>query len=181
VVGVLEPGAHAACAASDSGAIALIATEATVRGGAYTRAIIQRRAAARVAAIACPLFVALAEEGLCEGPIALAVARHYLQPLFTGGAAADTLLLGCTHFPPLAATFREVLGPGVAIVDSAATTAVALRSQLRAAHLLRAPHEPCVGGSLRFLATDGVERFARVGSQFLRRPILADEVELVDL
>jgi glutamate racemase len=180
VVGVLEPGARAACAASRGGAIALIATEGTVRGGAYTRAITAQHATARVAAIACPLFVTLAEEGLCDGPIADAVAQHYLSPLFSGAAAADTLLLGCTHFPPLAPSFRKIVGPQVAIVDSAATTAQALRLALAAAQLLRRD-ERSASGSVRFLATDGIERFARVGSRFLGRQIDPGEVELVDL
>src|SRR5579883_2946643 len=82
VIGVIEPGAEAACQASRSGHIAVIATEGTVRGGAYQDAIVQRRNDARVSAVPAQLFVALAEEGLCRGPIAEGVARHYLEPVF---------------------------------------------------------------------------------------------------
>ena len=82
IVGVIEPGAAAACAASKSGHIAVIATEGTVRGGAYQEAILRLRIRARVIAQPTQLFVALAEEGLHEGPIADSIARHYLEPLF---------------------------------------------------------------------------------------------------
>lgn len=82
VIGVIEPGAEAACASSRSGHIAVIATERTVREGAYQEAIVRLRSDARVTAHPAQLFVALAEEGLCQGPIAEGVARHYLEPLF---------------------------------------------------------------------------------------------------
>jgi glutamate racemase len=180
VIGVIEPGAEAACLASRSGHIAVIATEGTVRGGAYQEAIVRRRSDARVHAVPAQLFVALAEEGLCRGPIAESVARHYLQPLFAARAGAsrpDTLVLGCTHFPMLAEAIRSVAGPEVSIVDSAATTARSVRRTLEAQNL----SVPCGEGSLRLLATDAAERFARIGGHFLERPILPHEVELVDL
>src|SRR5215470_2823028 len=113
VIGVIEPGARAACAASRSGSIAVIATEGTVRGGAYQRAILSIRPDARVDAEPAPLFVALAEEGLHEGHIADEVANHYLKPMFSPGpgqsraSVPDTLVLGCTHFPMLAGAIRR--------------------------------------------------------------------------
>lgn len=181
VLGVIEPGAEAACAATRSGHIAVIATEGTVRGGAYRDAILGRRPAARVSAVPAPLFVALAEEGLARGPIATSVARHYLDPLFADAAAPggrpDTLVLGCTHFPVLIEAIRGAVGEQVAIVDSAHTTARSLRAQLAAGGLARRGGE----GGVRFLATDGVERFASVGSRFLGRAIDPAQVELIDL
>jgi glutamate racemase len=179
VIGVIEPGARAACAASRTGSIAVIATEGTVRGGAYQRAILRIRPEARVKAEPAPLFVALAEEGLNEGSIANDIASHYLIPMFLSGAAApDTLVLGCTHFPMLAGAIRHAVGPDVQIVDSAETTAASVGVQLRKAGLARTESG---AGTIRLLATDGRERFARVGSRFLERPISPDEVELVDL
>jgi len=195
IIGVIEPGAEAACAASKSGHIAVIATEGTVRGGAYQEAILRLRAGARVIAHPTQLFVALAEEGLHEGPIADGIARHYLEPLFRvlvdeaslrgpsgrfdPTLTPDTLVLGCTHFPMLAGAIRAAIGPDIKIVDSAATTAKAVRETLERESLTRlaAP----VHSATRFLATDSVERFARIGSRFLDRPIHAEEVELVDL
>jgi glutamate racemase len=179
VIGVIEPGAQAACAASRTGSIAVIATEGTVRGGAYQRAILRIRPEARVNAKPAPLFVALAEEGLNEGSIANDIASHYLIPMFSSGASApDTLVLGCTHFPMLAGAIRHAVGPDVQIVDSAETTAASVEVQLRKAGLARTESG---AGTIRLLATDGGERFARVGSRFLERSISADEVELVDL
>ncbi|MGH8209032.1 MAG: glutamate racemase [Steroidobacteraceae bacterium] len=181
IIGVIEPGARAACAASKSGHIAVIATEGTVRGGAYQEAILRLRGRARVIAQPTQLFVALAEEGLHEGPIAESVARHYLDPLFHASRdmmpAPDTLVLGCTHFPMLAGAIRAAVGPEVRIVDSAATTAKSVRETLARQSLTRQAGE----GAARFLATDSIERFARIGSRFLERPIEPDEVELVDL
>ena len=121
VIGVLEPGAQAAVAATRSGAIAVLATEGTIRGGAYERAIARRNPQATVRGIACPLFVALAEEGLVDGPIVELIAERYLAGVRE--LDVDTVLLGCTHFPVLAAAIARVLGPQVRLVDSAATTA----------------------------------------------------------
>jgi len=181
VLGVVEPGAAAACAATRSGRIAVVATESTVRGGAYQAAIHRLRPDAIVAARACPLFVALAEEGWTEGPVVEGVVHRYLDDLFGGDPASrpDTLVLGCTHFPVLAPAIHRVLGADVAIVDSAATTAAALAQALDQQGLRR----PGVTGlgSVGLLATDDAERFARVGGTFLGRPLEAADVEVVDL
>lgn len=177
VVGVLEPGAGAAVRASRSGRIAVIATEGTVRGGAYARAIERLRPGALVTSIACPLFVALAEEGWTQGPVVEAVARCYLAPVFEAAEPPDTLVLGCTHFPALAGALRAVLGPGIAIVDSGIETAGVVAALLRARGL-----EAPAGshGGVRLLATDGPERFARVSAIF-GVPVKAADVELVEL
>jgi glutamate racemase len=181
VLGVVEPGAAAACAATRTGRIAVVATESTVRGGAYQAAIRRCRPDAEVAARACPLFVALAEEGWTDGPVVEAVIHRYLDDLFGGSGAAlpDTLVLGCTHFPVLAPAIRAVLGARVSIVDSAETTAAALVRVLGDAGLRRPAGGP--GGTIRLLATDSAERFARVGGTFLGHPLQAADVEVVDL
>ncbi len=195
VIGVIEPGAEAAVAASVRQHIAVIGTEGTIAGGAYQEAIERRNPEARVKALACPLFVALAEEGWTEGPVAEAIARRYLAPLFglgavpgaavpgaavpgaaaPGAAAPDTLVLGCTHFPALIAAIRAVLPPSVRIVDSAATTAAAVLRQLGG---LRRGGD---AGRIRWLATDGAARFARVGSSFFGEPLDPAAVEIIDL
>lgn len=182
VIGVVEPGADAGCRASASGYIAVIATEGTVRGGAYERAILARRPAARVVSRACPLFVALAEEGLTEGPIVEAIAHRYLDDLFADRADAspDALVLGCTHFPVLAQSIRVVVGERVAIVDSAVTTASALAAELDRLNLAASVRDGA-SPKVQLLATDSPERFARVGGIFLGEPIANSEVELVDL
>ena len=181
VLGVLEPGAAAACRATRHGRIAVIATESTVRGGAYQAAIARRLPGAVVTSKACPLFVALAEEGWTDGPVVEAVIHRYLDDLFEGAAAVhpDTLVLGCTHFPVLAPAIRRALGDAVGIVDSAETTAAALGGVLDRAGLRRPAGGPA--GSVRLLATDSAERFARVGGTFLGRPLGAGDIEVVDL
>lgn len=111
-----------------------------------------------------------------DGAETEAVARRYLAPLFATHEAADTLVLGCTHFPVLSNAIRAVLPVHVRLVDSAATTAAAVRSQLSG-------HSgPVTGvGHVSWLATDGRQRFARVGSLFLTEPLLPDCVEIIDL
>ena len=179
VIGVIEPGAEAAVAAAPSGRIAVIATEGTVKGGAYARAIRARNPNAVVTQQACPLFVALAEEGLTDGPIAELVARLYLAPILAyAQERPECLVLGCTHFPALKHLIAKVVGPDMRLVDSAATTAAAvetLLAQKELAHSANAPAPP------RFLATDAPERFARVGEIFLGRKIAPESVDLVDL
>lgn len=182
IIGVVEPGAAAGCKASVGGRIAVIATEGTVQGGAYQRAIARLRPEAQVVARACPLFVPLAEEGWVSGDIVEAVVHRYLDDIFCAPMPPDTLLLGCTHFPVFRAAVQAVIGAQVTIVDSAQTTASALRTLLSERDLLR---KPPPGGILAapqvtFMATDGRERFARVAAHFLDQGVAAAQVELVD-
>lgn len=176
VVGVVEPGAEAGVAATRNRHIAVIATESTVRGGAYARAIHAVAPDVRVTQAACPLFVALAEEGWTTGTVATAAAERYLEPIFNVPAheRPDTLVLGCTHFPALRDVIKGVIGEDVAIVDSAETTARRVRTLLPEAVVT-------AGEAPQFLVTDSPERFARVGSIFLDRTIPPDTVSLVDL
>ncbi len=178
VIGVIEPGAKAGIAATRNGRIAVIATEGTVKGGAYARAIHRLKRDVEVVQQPCQVFVALAEEGWTDSPVTVAAADRYLKPLFGGKASPDTLVLGCTHFPVLAAAILKSIGDGVALVDSAETTATAVAEALDKTKLASAPGYP---GQARFFATDSPERFARVGEIFLGRPIDARQVELVDL
>ena len=176
VVGVIEPGAQAAVAAAPEGPIAVIATEGTVKGGAYVRAIQDAAPDMAVVQQACPLFVALAEEGLRDGPITELAAHRYLDPLLATMPRPRGLVLGCTHFPVLKETIAKV-APDVAIVDSAETTAAAVEAILRERNLLNMD----AGGVSRFLATDAPGRFAHLGEIFLGEPIDPGSVTLVDL
>lgn len=175
IIGVIEPGAAAAVAASRSQHIAVIATEGTINGGAYQAEIRRRNPAARISTRACSMFVALAEEGWTSGPVAEAVAHRYLDPVFAADDRPDTLVLGCTHFPILAAAIRSVLPPQVRIVDSAATTARALAARVPAQTL------DVDRGKVRWLATDDAERFARVGGRFFGAELNPGVVEIIDL
>jgi glutamate racemase len=178
VIGVIEPGAAAAVQATRTGRIAVLATDGTIRGGAYARAIARLAPLAQVTGVACGLFVAVAEEGWEQGAVAEAAAERYLAPLRDGSTPPDTLVLGCTHFPALRPVIARTMGSTVRIVDSAATTAEAVRQELLARALLAPPGKPA---SLHCLATDGPERFASIGSRFLGAPLAAAAIELVDL
>jgi glutamate racemase len=180
IVGVIEPGARAACEASKTGRIAVIATEGTVRGGAYQAAIHAVRPDARVIAQACALFVALAEEGWIEGDLVEGIVRRYLDPIFEGPTDQhpDCLVLGCTHFPVLKPVMRKVVGREVTIVDSAVTTADTVQELLAKVGGAQASGR---AGSVKLMATDGRERFARVGGVFSGAPVEPGEIEIVDL
>jgi glutamate racemase len=182
VIGVIEPGARAAVSSSISQHIAVIATEGTIAGDAYKTAIHRCNPSARVTSRACSLFVSMAEEGWTEGPIAEAVARRYLDPIFQSADAPDTLVLGCTHFPALAGALSAVLPLQVTIVDSAATTADAVVRQLYGE--ARPPGETGLSGergAVTWLATDGAARFARVSGTFLGEPLPVEAIEIIDL
>ncbi len=182
VVGVIKPGARAGCALNTTGRLAVIATESTVQGGAYQQAILDLCPKMRVEAQACSLFVALAEEGWTHGPLVEQIAARYLEPLFRrfDDHLPDALVLGCTHFPVLAQAIAAVAGPKVEVIDSAYTTALEVRNLLRDSGLLHT-RENDAPGSCCFFATDGPERFARVGSIFLGHPLNTADVRIVDL
>jgi len=176
VIGVIEPGAEAALKAAPQGPIGVIATEGTVKGGAYVRAI-HALSTAPVVQQACPLFVPMAEEGLTDGPIAEAVAHRYLDPLMARLPKPRALVLGCTHFPVLKSVIARAVGPEVMLVDSAATTANAV-ARLLNTHDLAASDR---SGEHHFYCTDAPDRFARVGEIFFGSPIDPGAVEQVDL
>lgn len=177
VIGVVEPGASAAVASKAGASHLVLATEATVRLGAYRRAVAALDPGARIFELACEVLVSLAEEGWTDGEIAIAIVRRYLSQLPESERAPDCVILGCTHFPLLKSAIAAVVAPGTAIVDSASTTARAAKLLLRELDL-----ETGTGsGSLRLLATDGASRFARVGGRFLGETLNASDITLVDL
>ena len=128
------------------------------------------------------LLVTLAEEGWISGDVPERVIEAYLGAWLREDAHPDCLLLGCTHFPILAPLIKRVGGPGLTLVDSAATTAVAVSIALADAGLASTRSAAATNGSRRhLLASDGRERFARVGRYFLGEALTPDAVELVDL
>jgi glutamate racemase len=169
VIGVVEPGARAAVAAT-SGVVGVIATEGTVRSKAYTKAIHALDPEIEVIESAAPLFVPLAEEGWSNTHVAREVAEIYLEPLIDAGI--DTLVLGCTHYPILRGTIEQVVGGAVAIVDSADTTAQTVKEALGVTTGVRDPLR-------QFLVTDAEERFRRIAGEFLEQEI--EHLELVSL
>ncbi|HEX4321826.1 MAG TPA: glutamate racemase [Acidobacteriaceae bacterium] len=189
VLGVIEPGAAAAAANSQSKDVLVIATEATVASHAYAAAC--RAQGLRGVEKACPLLVPLVEEGWIDHPVTAEVVRIYLNELLEearqAGQSPDTLVLGCTHYPLLREVFEKALPEGIRVVDSAEATA-AEAARLVAASIAQVsssrPGAPALvkseaAPSIRCFATDSVEKFERLGSRFLGLPV--GKVELVDL
>lgn len=180
VMGVVEPGAVAAAAASKNQRVVVLGTEATVASHAYRKALEAKGLNAQEKA--CPLLVPLVEEGWIEHPVTEQVARIYLCEAFADGFRdADVLLLGCTHYPLLKPVLRRVAPAHVAIVDSAESTAAAVALTLDTLLPKSAKPEPerRAVPRLRFFATDSVEKFRRLGQRFLGRGI--EDVQHVDL
>ena len=178
VVGVIGPGTHAAQAAVPNGHhphVLVLATAATVESHAYQLALSKLTLPATEKA--CPLLVPLIEEGWVDQPVTQEVLRIYLREALDT-CTPDIVLLGCTHYPLIAPlvtrTLRE-LGSAAQVIDSARATARAVSLQL--------PNPPTpappTGATFHCYATDSVEKFARLGSQFLGQPI--PKVELLDL
>ncbi len=178
IVGMIEPGAQAACTVSKNGHIAVIATEGTVKAQGYQKAIQQIREPVKVVAQGCSLFVSLAEEGWGSGPIAESIAKRYLEPLFNRDPRPDCLLLGCTHFPLLTESIEKVIGKDIFIVDPALETAQTVKQILAKKNLLNT--QSVLEASLRFLVTDSPERFVFVAQQFLAKPLDPTQIQLID-
>jgi glutamate racemase len=206
VIGVIEPGAEAARRASKTGDVLVIATDATVHSHAYAAACQTHNL--RALEKACPLLVPLVEEGWltpstpnesgavqaasdprqvatpapAQVAVTAEVVRIYLGELSTEaadrGLDPDTLVLGCTHYPLLKPIIERAIPSAMKIIDSAESTADKLVLYL--CRDLGAPPEPSPADPiLRFFATDSVEKFERLGSRFLGRPVR--NVQLVDL
>jgi len=178
VIGVVGPGASAAVAARPGGRHLVLATEATVRLGAYRRAIQELDPAATVQELACEMLVSLAEEGWSDGAIADAIVARYIDELGDSAADVDSVILGCTHFPLLRGPIARAFDASVALLDSASTTAKVASEMLESLGLANDASHP---GALQLLATDGATRFARVGGWFLGADFSQDDVTLVDL
>jgi glutamate racemase len=179
VIGVVEPGADAAAAATKNRKIIVIGTQATVASHAYKKGLECRGLTAREKA--CPLLVPLVEEGWIEHPVTEQVARIYLAEAFAAGFHdADTLVLGCTHYPLLKPLLQRVTPGHVSIVDSADSTARAVASRFK--QLLPPSSDDAERRAtprLKFFATDSTKKFQQLGQRFLGHAI--ENVQHVDL
>ncbi|MFZ0661220.1 MAG: glutamate racemase [Acidobacteriaceae bacterium] len=176
VLGVIETGANAAQASTQTGDVLVIATAATVESHAYAAACRER--GLRAHEKACPLLVPLVEEGWIDHPVTDQVLNIYLTELLEesrqAGLSPDTLVLGCTHYPLLRARIERKLPASIKIIDSAEVTA---------AQVAAAPAVSAMPGEAHpahtFYATDSVEKFRRLGTRFLGHAIA--DVKLIDL
>ncbi len=166
VTGVIAPGAQAAASATRNGHIGVIGTRATIKSGAYERAIQELHPEVRVVARACPLLVPLIEEGWLESKITDQILLQYLQPMLDDGI--DTLVLGCTHYPLLRPAISRLLGDAVTLVDSAENCALAVRDLLASEHLQAGENNQA---ALQVALTDPPDAFLRVAREALQLEI----------
>jgi len=171
LLGVIEPGARAAAAATQRQSIGVIGTEGTIKSQSYPQAIHRLLPEAKVESRACPLFVPLVEEGWARHEITRQVAEVYLDPW--KGQELDTLILGCTHYPILKPLLQEVLGPQVRLVDSAQETAKVLKILLEERGILASDSHL---GVSRFFTTDAPQKMVELAARFLGHEIPAAEL-----
>ncbi len=174
VIGVVEPGARAALAATRGGSIGVIGTAGTISSNAYGAALRELNPGVRVVSRACPLFVPLIEEGWLGGEITESIVHRYLDGVRAEGI--DVLILGCTHYPLLASTIERELGEGITVVDSAETTALALKALLDERGLSGDGASPA---GCQIYVTDLPARFEVIAHRFLEGDL--PQVTRVDL
>ena len=168
IVGVVEPTCRRAAAVTKNGRVGLIATQASVRSGAYEVCLSRVAPEVQVFARSCPLFVPLVENGrIHPGDVVIeTVAREYLEPLLETGI--DTLILGCTHYPLLSEIIGDICGPGVTLVSAGEESAHELKRLLKARELRADPDR---SGTAEFCVSDRVEDFERIASLFLQEEL----------
>jgi glutamate racemase len=163
VIGVIEPGARAALQATRNQHVGVIGTRATIRSGAYEKALRARDGNVRVSSRACPLLVPLIEEGLLDDDVTDQIIARYLEPLLTD--KIDTLVLGCTHYPLLRQAIARALGHEITLVDSAQNCAIAVHETLDRQSLLSLATER---GELHVALTDAADNFLNVARNALQ-------------
>ena len=178
IIGVVKPGAKTAIKATNNGKVGVIATEATIGSGIYSRYINEIDRDVTVLSKACPLFVPLVEEGLWEDPVTDEIAERYLTELIDVGI--DTLILGCTHYPMIRSTIGRIMGDGVTLVNPAYETARELKQLLREKGL-ESGHRPGLGTELyRFFVSDAADKFQKFANSILTYGILSAKVINID-
>ncbi len=166
LVGVLLPGARAAARTTRNGRVAVIGTTATITSSAYVSAMRDINPRVEIWTRPCPLFVPLVEEGWLDNDVTYLTAKAYLEPVASFGA--DTLVLGCTHYPLLKGVLSRVLGEEVTLVDSARETAGEVDRVLIE---LKLQNDQAGPGRFTVYVSDIPYLFKEVGERFLGRAI----------
>lgn len=177
IIGVVKPGAKVAARTTENGKIGVIGTEGTIRSEIYTKTIHRENKDAQVMGRACPLFVPLVEEGWIKDPVTVAVAERYLQPFKESDI--DTLILGCTHYPLLRSTVREIMGEGVNLVNPAYETAVELRRLLAEQGIANDGKAQDGEGKYQFYVSDAAEKFMQFANSIL--PYDIEQTQLIPI
>ena len=175
IEGVVKPASDEAVAATKNKKIAVLGTAGTVRSGKYAEVIARADKSVAVLQKACPMFVPLVENGYTSGKITEEIAREYLEPVIEFGA--DTIILGCTHYPILEKVISGIVGEGVTLINSGAAAARHTKKRLAELDMLG---DEGNRGSVRYFVSDMVEGFAELGGMFLEREI-GDSIEYIDI
>ena len=165
IVGVITPGVREAVYATQNKRIGVIGTSSTVKSHTYEKEIRQLDPKIMVVSLACPLFVPFVEEGWLSGDVVLRVAKAYLKPL--KDSRVDTVILGCTHYPLLKPTIKEVLGKNVTLIDSAKQVAIEVKKILAAEGLLDKARRV----NRKFYVSDNPEGFRALAKRFLGQAV----------
>ena len=162
VVGVINAGARAAEKKTKRNEIVVLATEGTIKSGAYENALLSLSTKAKIIPLACPTFVPLVESGEYEGKFAFDLIAKGLKPL--ADKKFDTVILGCTHYPIIQHHIEEVVGPHVSVLSSAEETAKEVKDLLEYNHELSTskskPHQV-------FFTTGSVPIFQMIANNWL--------------
>jgi glutamate racemase len=164
----MEPAVKPAVAATRSGVVGVLATGAALAGEKLLRLIDVHAGAVRIITQPCPGLVEQVEAGALDTPQTIALLRRYLEPLLAAGA--DTLVLGCTHYPFLRAAIAAITGPEVALIESGAAVARRSASLLAREGLNRMTSRP---GDIRWFTSGDPAQLSAVGTQLWRAPIKA--------
>lgn len=177
IFGVVEPAVRAASQLTKNGRVGLIGTKASIRSGAYERALGALRPGTAVTAQACPLLVPLVEDGRSRPGdiVAETLVAEYLAPVKAAGV--DTLILGCTHYPLLRGVIGAYMGPDVALVDVGEQCARWVKKQLEWDGLR---NQRPGAGRHRYYVSDSAEDFSAMASIFLGENV-AGEVEQIEI
>jgi glutamate racemase len=174
VIGVLRPAAQVAVVATHTGRVGLLATPATVRSGAYERAVASLDPHVHLESVSCPDLAPIIQGGFPFDERMVSVVRGYCVPL--RAAAVDTVILGSTHYPLCAPILQRMLGRGVTLVSAGQGVARSVERALASRDLLNGREGE---GTYRFMCTADVESFRDLGTRFLQMPL--GEVRHVDL
>lgn len=177
IIGVLKPGAKVAAEVTENGKIGVIATESTIASQLYTTVIQTHLPQAQVLGKPCPLFVPLVEEGWMKDPVTVEVATRYLDPLKESGI--DTLIMGCTHYPLLRSTIRQIMGEEVNLVNPAYETAIELKRLLDSMSLLNDGKGDIEGPVHQFYVSDAAEKFRTFANSIL--PYMIDTTKVIQI
>lgn len=164
ILGVVEPGARAALAVTETGKVGVIGTEGTVRSAMYEKVIGEMDPNVEVVAKACPLFVPLVEEGFKKHHVTDEIIDFYLKSMKESDI--DALILGCTHYPLLRSKIREYVGDKITLVNPAYETAMDLKLLLEEKELANEGNEE-KRASYTFYVSDAADKFKQFANSIL--------------